>query len=136
MERYLLNYLLDTDILVNLLRGDAETIENMEQKNVTVSDASTSVLSIFELMEGAYLANSERELVATMDLINNLQILDLNKRIASEAGKISSSLKKKGKSIGIGDILIGATAVVENKILVTRNTKHFSVISNIKIISW
>ena len=112
MERYLLNYLLDTDILVNLLRGDAETIENMEQKNVTVSDASTSVLSIFELMEGAYLANSERELVATMDLINNLQILDLNKRIASEAGKISSSLKKKGKSIGIGDILIGATAVV------------------------
>ena len=136
MERYLLNYLLDTDILVNLLRGDAETIENMEQKNVTVSDASTSVLSIFELMEGAYLANSERELVATMDLINNLQILDLNKRIASEAGKISSSLKKKGKSIGIGDILIGATAVVENKILVTRNTKHFLVISNIKIISW
>ena len=131
-----MNYLLDTDVLVDLLRGDPIVIENLKQKNIVIGEEFISVLSVFELMEGAYLANRESELILIKELINTLYVLNLNQKIASEAGKISSFLKKKGKNIGTGDILIGATAVVENKILITRNSKHFSAIPNIKLTSW
>ncbi len=131
-----MNYLFDTDIVVDLLRGDLHTIENIKQRNIFIEDISVSVLSVFELMEGAYLSNRESELILTKELIDNFFILDVTKKIASDAGKVSSFLKRKGKTIGIGDILIGVTAVVGNKILVTRNVKHFSVIPNLKIITW
>ena len=131
-----MSYLFDTDILVDLLRGDSSVIKKIEQKNILIENSFVSVLSVFELIEGAHLSNNESELNSTINLINNLNILDLNKKISLEAGKISSDLKKKGKYIGIGDILIGTTAIMKDKILVTRNAKHFSMIPNLKLIIW
>ena len=131
-----MNYLLDTDILVDLLRGDPIIVENLKQKRIVIGEAFISVLSVFELTEGAYLANREAELILTRELINSLNVLNLNQKIASEAGKISSFLKKKGKNIGVGDILIGAIAITENKTIITRNVKHFSAMLDLKMISW
>lgn len=131
-----MSYLFDTDILVDLLRGDSSVIKKIEQKNILIENSFVSVLSVFELIEGANLSNNESELNSTINLINNLSILDLNKKISLEAGKISSDLKNKGKYIGIGDILIGTTAIMKDKILVTRNARHFSMIPNLKLIIW
>ena len=45
-------------------------------------------------------------------------------------------LKKSGLIIDEFDILIGATAIANNMILVTRNIKHFERLENIKIDNW
>ena len=131
-----MNYLFDTDVLVDILRGDKSIIREIERKNILLSDCSISVLTVFELIEGAHLANDKSELASTINLVNSLQILDLDKEISSETGKISSQLKKKGKTLGIGDILIGTSAIIKDKIMITRNIKHYSSIPNLRLNVW
>ena len=131
-----MNYLFDTDILVDILRGEQSIALKIRQIGIILGDISISTLTVFELMEGAYLSNSESELATTINIINGIRNIEINREIASEAGKISSLLKRKGRAIGVGDILIGATAIAGNRTLVTRNIKHFSHIPNLKIIEW
>lgn len=45
-------------------------------------------------------------------------------------------LKTKGNLIDDFDLLIGATAIFNNIILATRNTKDFERIDGIKLINW
>lgn len=47
-----------------------------------------------------------------------------------------AKLRKSGKLIDDFDILIGATAVANNLILVTENEKHLVRISKVKIENW
>ena len=47
-----------------------------------------------------------------------------------------SILRKKGELIDDLDLFIGATAIVNNMILVTDNEKHLNRLTNIKIENW
>lgn len=47
-----------------------------------------------------------------------------------------SRLRKKGKTVDDFELLIGASAVSNNMILVTNNIKHFENIDDIKIENW
>ncbi len=50
--------------------------------------------------------------------------------------KEKARLRKNGTLIDDFDLLIGATAVQHNLIMVTNNTKHFERISNIELEDW
>ena len=47
-----------------------------------------------------------------------------------------SRLKKEGNPIDDFDLLIGASAIANDLILVTNNTKHFQRLNNIKLENW
>jgi tRNA(fMet)-specific endonuclease VapC len=64
--------------------------------------------------------------VAIVPIFNSLNIY----------AKEKARLRKSGKLIDDFDILIGATAVANNLILVTENEKHLVRISKIKIENW
>ena len=51
-------------------------------------------------------------------------------------GTIRAQLEKDGKKIGDMDMLIAATALHENLIVVTGNTDHFERIPGLKIENW
>ena len=51
-------------------------------------------------------------------------------------GKEKARLKTKGTIISDLDLFIGATAIVNNMIMVTRNTREFERLENIKIENW
>lgn len=46
------------------------------------------------------------------------------------------ALENAGEPIGDADVMIAATAYVNNMTLVTNNIKHFSRIGNIQVVSW
>jgi len=50
--------------------------------------------------------------------------------------KEKSRLRKTGNMIDDFDLLIGATAIANNMILVTENEKHLSRLSGIQIENW
>lgn len=130
-------HILDTDILVGFLRGNKDAIKKIEELYKRNEVICVSVLSVFELVEGAYTSNhKEKSLNSVFSLLNNLNSLDLNKSIAVLAGEISSHLKDKGLIIGVGDILIGATAIDSSSVLITRNKNHFERISGLKLDVW
>lgn len=129
-------YLLDTDILIGWLQDSHEAIEKITK--ICESEVpKISVLSIYELAEGAYKArNSGKVLEDTFELIDKFDEILLNREMCIEAGRIASLLKQKGKYIGEGDILIGATAIIQNLTVVTRNIKHFQKIPGLKVEEW
>ena len=51
-------------------------------------------------------------------------------------GDIRAELEEKGRRIDDFDILIGATAIKNNVVLVTDNIKHLERLPNIKIENW
>jgi len=51
-------------------------------------------------------------------------------------GKEKARLKLKGAIISDLDLFIGATAIINDMILVTRNVKEFERMENIKIENW
>jgi len=58
-------------------------------------------------------------------------------RLAAEAyGNIRATLERQGTPIGANDLLIGATALTHNMILVTHNTREFGRIAGLIIEDW
>ena len=124
----------DTDILVDLLRNNSNIIDwfNKNENNFVFA---TTIINIFELYVGAYKSqNKEKVLKDIDDIIKRFVILDLTIPCSEVAGKQRANLEKNGISIESRDILIGSIAVSNNLPLKTNNKKHFSRIEGLKLI--
>jgi tRNA(fMet)-specific endonuclease VapC len=71
-----------------------------------------------------------------LETITQKNILVVDAKVAKIAGKIRANLQNTGKIIGQYDILIAATALANDKILVTSNIKHFSAIPYLSLENW
>lgn len=126
-------YLLDTCVIVDLLRKKAKIDATYFEKG-----ASINTITLSELYYGASKSlnriKSEQQI---KDLISDfdLNVIDFNKEASVVFGKLKSSLEVSGQRLDDMDILIASTAISENLILVTSNIKHFSRIKHLKVTS-
>jgi tRNA(fMet)-specific endonuclease VapC len=130
-----MKYLLDTDTCIYFLNQEKTIIEKMNI--IPIDDMTISIITIAELQFGAF---NSHKIVKNLERIKYLRsiikTINLNTEITEEYAKIKSSLRKSGTPIDDFDILIGATAIVNNLILITNNIQHFSRIENITIENW
>lgn len=70
------------------------------------------------------------------ELLKPITIINFGDLEAELAAEIRVFLKKNGSPIGAYDVLIGATALASNLILVTANTKEFERIPDLQVINW
>jgi predicted nucleic acid-binding protein len=116
--------LLDTDVLIDFLRGVDASVKLM----LAMPELHISAVSVAELFAGLKSAKEERELVR---LIDECEVHDVTRSIATLAGQ----LKKKyfpSHGVQIPDALIGATASLHELPLYTLNVKHYPMISGLK----
>ena len=126
-----MKYLLDTNILVNLLRKKT-IIDNEIRK----SEVGISVITKGELYYGAYKShNSSKNLQIINNMIKDLRIniISVDDEIIGLYSKIKAVLEQAGKRLEDLDILIASTAISFDLVLVTDNLKHFSRIDGLKI---
>ncbi len=113
-------YLLDTDVLIWVLRGNKEIIDKvLSLKDDSV--LSISVISIAEIYKNIF----PSELTSTEDYLNQHIIFEVDPKIAKIAGLYWQQYSKKLKNLSLTDCLIAGTANVNNAILVSLNTRHF-----------
>ena len=127
-------YLLDTNICIFFLKEKY----NVKQKAqaIRLDNCYISEITLGELLYGAECSlNPERNLIQIEEFVKELQVLSISTAIALYA-KEKSLLRKRGAMIDDLDILIGATAIANNMILVTDNEKHLNRLANIKIENW
>lgn len=119
--------IVDTDVLIWLLRGDANAARVVD----AAPKRSISVVTYMELLQGA---RDKRELRAIKDSLVGLQflLLPLTENIGHRA---SIYMEEYGLSGGMGmaDALLAATAVEANDTLLTGNDKHYK---RIKELDW
>ena len=129
--------ILDSDILIAILKGRSEAIQKITKLEEEGDSLSTTIITAYELLKGAYLSRSSEETLAKVtDAISEMEILDLTYNACEEASKIHRELKEKGRMVGEFDILIAAIARTNDQILVTRD-EHFELIMpHQKLATW
>ena len=104
-----------------------------------ISDNEIKIPSVVmaELIEDAYVSNdTERNIGQTMGFLNRYETAPFDKDAAMICGKISAKLTKEGRKIGYNDLMIAATVISRDGILVTNNTKEFSRIEDLRLEDW
>lgn len=86
-----------------------------------------SAITVAEVLYGAYASsNAARSLQETWALVRQLgHIIDVNSTVADKFGEIKADLRRQGLLIADFDLLIGATALASQRVLVTNNQRHF-----------
>lgn len=127
-------YLLDTNICIALLRGNREIAQKLI--NIGEGNSFLSVITLYELMFGAYYSMHEGQEVPKVKLfIERFPIVSLLDS-AEEYAIVKTQLRSSGILIDEFDLLIAATALSGDYILVTDNMKHFQRIADLKIENW
>jgi tRNA(fMet)-specific endonuclease VapC len=128
--------ILDTDILVALLKGEADADEAIRRIDENGERVATTVITAYELLRCVYISNNlERNLAQVHELLFNLEILDLTVQACEEASKIHRDLRKAGCLIGEFDMLIAAITRTQSETIMTRDD-HFARVQGIKIAKW
>ena len=126
--------ILDTDILVNILRRK----NRGEQWKDFLKDKSIAFTTItaFELFLGAEISKKyDHNMKATKSLIQQFPVLPLSIKSSYIAATIYSDLQKKGQLIELNDIYIAAVTLEHGAELATDNVNHYQRVSQLKIIN-
>ena len=121
---------LDSDVIIDFLRGDKETVKRIFEIKGSETLLTTSINS-FEIIRGSIRLNYEKGI----SFINSLKILNFDFESSKKAAEIFEKLREKGESIDPLDLMIASVAIINNEPLITRNISHFSRIKELKILS-
>ncbi|MCL2712295.1 MAG: type II toxin-antitoxin system VapC family toxin [Methanomassiliicoccaceae archaeon] len=131
-----MTYYLDSNIPIFVLRG---MNKRLAEKIDSFCDDEIKIPSVVvaELMEGAYASdNTQHNIEQTLRFIGPYEAVPFDKEAAIICGKISADLTKKGRKIGYNDLMIAATVISRNGILVTNNSKDFGRIEGLRSEDW
>lgn len=132
-------YLLDTDILSNLMRRAPSVPLMTKIASVPVDRQFTSSITLGELIYGAnrLRPRSTRLLTQIEDkLVANLPILSFDAAAARRYGEIRALLESRGTHPGDADLRIASIALVRGLTVVTANTRHFERIPGLSMENW
>jgi tRNA(fMet)-specific endonuclease VapC len=125
---------LDTCIVIAYLNGNQTVADKLK---FYFPDIAISSIVLGELLYGARAsARSEENLKNLERFLWLVKISDYDRESAELYSRIRLSLRRKGRPSGEADMLIAATALAGNAILVTDNTKHFEHVENIRLENW
>lgn len=133
-----MSYLLDTNICIHLFKGHEGLANRLEA--VGLNSCHLSEITILELMFGVENSAMNRR-PANRQNLNWLRaafsgrILLIGESF-DEYARQKAALRQAGLPTGEFDLLIGSTAIAHHLTLVTRNTKDFKNLDNIKLENW
>jgi predicted nucleic acid-binding protein len=127
-------YLLDTNVVIDFLKGDIETIDSI--RKIIKKPIFISVVTIGEYNYGALRSqNTKKQLDLFESFCERMKItfISIDKSTIEEYASLQAEMSKKGKLRPVFDLLIASSCIVNDCTLVTRNKKDFIGISGIKV---
>lgn len=127
-------YLLDTNICVYFFNGQFNLRNKFRE--VGFENCLVSEITIAELKYGVAKSTKKDQNLATLNaFLAQIQILPIFPALDIYAQE-KARLKTKGSILDDFDLLIGATAIYNGLILVTRNTSDFERLEGIVMEDW
>ncbi len=126
--------LLDTDVCIEILRGNQSVINKRLQ---TDEQIAVSFMSVGELNYGAAKSRAvdkNRRLV--VEFLLSVIVINSDNKIMRHFGEIKAGLAAKKIPLADADVLIAATALARCSRLITGNVKHFNKINDLSIENW
>lgn len=141
-------YLLDTDTLIDMIRGLKPRAKRRARAEKIVAhcqsaqdDGHTVGLSSITVSELEYGARRSRDYAAELRAVHKVltpfELFDYDAvRAPQEYGRIRHELESAGVPIGAMDLLIAAHAVALHATLVSNNVGHFRRIPGLPVENW
>ena len=128
------HYLLDTNVCILLLRGNPAVRGRLQVAGA--ENCFISEITVAELYFGAEKSiRSAQEFERTIAFAESAQILSIGSALRGY-GQQRWRLQQLGQPLDDFDLLIGATALANNLVMVTNNTKHFARIQGLQLADW
>lgn len=129
-----MDYLLDTNICIYYFKGQFEVKNSIER--IGFERFAISEITLAELIYGAEKSQKkDKNIKVVEDFADKISIMPIFESIRIY-GREKARLKTKGTPISDFDLFIGATAIINDMTLVTRNIREFERMENIKIENW
>jgi len=131
-----MKYLLDTNTCIRFINGRAPQIR---QKMLTIADSDIGISTIVQAEMFAGSAKSqtpERSREIQQAFFRRFVLVSFDEPAALVYGDIRASLEKQGTPIGGNDLLIAATAIANDLILVSHNIREFGRVAGLKLEDW
>ena len=119
--------LLDTNVLIEILKNNQNTIQNV---SALTPPLAISSITAMELIVGA---RNKKEIQLLKKFIARFQVIHLDSIISLAALKLITGYAKS-HALDIPDALISATAISKRAKLLTYNTKDFQYIPSLELI--
>ena len=131
-------YLLDTDILSNLMKRAPASSLVMRLARVPPEDQFTSSVTLGELLYGAHRSSRTAALLERIEetLLPELPILPFDAAAARRYGELRAELERRGTSIGDADTRVASIALSRGLTVVTGNERHFQQVPGLEIENW
>ena len=120
---------IDSSIFIEYLRA-ANKANTTLQKLPDQSLLYVSSVTLYELYMGA---TTQAKWVDVQTITEDITVLSLDQAVAEKAALIYQQLKKANQLIEFRDIFIGATALVHQLPVLTKNGKHFQRIPGLNV---
>ncbi|MCI6629211.1 MAG: type II toxin-antitoxin system VapC family toxin [Lachnospiraceae bacterium] len=131
-----MRYMLDTNICIYSIKHKPESVFRRLQEH-DPSEICISSVTYAELVHGVEKSQAvEKNRLALVLLLANIEILDFDALAAEAYGKIRADLEKGGTPIGPLDMMIAGHAKSLDYCIVTNNTKEFSRVRGLKLENW
>ena len=129
-------YLLDTNVIIDIIRGKYPALKQ-HFLNTRPSDIKIPSIVLAELEFGAQNSDDyNKNKLRFSSITNAFSIQTFAEKESVCYGKIRKYLSSIGNLIGPNDMLIAATALANDAIIVTHNIDEFSRVPNLVIEDW
>jgi predicted nucleic acid-binding protein len=121
--------LLDTDILSEVFkRRDANVATTAAAYLVEHRRLTLSSITVLEVVHG-YRRVGREEKVQSFELaLGDCEVLPFDDAAGRLAGRIYADLERRGRTIGMPDVMIASIALSHNIVLATANVGHFGYV--------
>lgn len=129
--------IVDTDVLIDVMGDDEQAkreVADLESARVPLRISSVSLFELYHGLERVEdSADGRRRMEAVLD---SKPTYPADDAVMKKAGRIDGRLTAEGRTIGMGDAIIAATALVHEEPVLTRNVDRFERIDGVGIESY
>ena len=126
--------LLDTDICIEILRGNNKILEKRIDSDERVA---ISFMTVAELYYGAERSKyRQKNINAIEEFLLSVDVINTDLEILKKFGELKSNLYKENILLPDADILIASVSLTKCTKLITGNTKHFNRFENLSLENW
>jgi tRNA(fMet)-specific endonuclease VapC len=128
-------YMLDTNTVSYFFRGEGGVADRLLA--TPPRDIALSAVTSYELRFGVARVPKAKRLATQLEtLLAWITILPFDDSVAQVAANIRVELERAGQPIGPLDVLIAATSLAANGVLITRNLTEFRRIPGLNLQNW
>ena len=129
-------WLFDTTFIIDLFKHDQRALAKAQDMDQSPASKNISSITVHEVLRGIYYLYVGEKLTEKLKLaelaLGKFHTIPYTPRIAKNAAKIDADLAKKGEMITFPDVVIAATALTYDLVLVTKD-EHFKRIVGLKL---